>query len=180
MSDDDKNNVQSVQNEGGGREKQLSDRKKTILKAVIDAHIDNGEPVGSRFLMTNKQIALSSATIRNEMAELEEMGYLEQPHTSSGRVPSELGYRFYVDSLMESYVQRKRPGGAEPADFKPRVGSRQADRTRVEGHGGADELHVAVGASEAETRSGAEIQDGAARFAQLPARDDNQREYREY
>ena len=86
------------ENNGG-----LSERKKMILRAIIDAHIDRGEPVGSKFLTRNNNIAYSSATIRNEMAELEEMGYLEQPHTSAGRVPSELGYRFYVDSLMERY-----------------------------------------------------------------------------
>ena len=80
----------------------LSDRKKQILKAIIDAHIAEGEPVGSKYLM--QSISCSSATIRNEMAELEEMGYLEQPHTSAGRVPSELGYRFYVDSLREDYA----------------------------------------------------------------------------
>ncbi|MBQ3178051.1 MAG: heat-inducible transcription repressor HrcA [Clostridia bacterium] len=83
--------------------KDLSERKKLILKAIIDAHIENGEPVGSKFLTQNKQIAYSSATIRNEMAELEEMGFLEQPHTSAGRIPSELGYRFYVDSLVDRY-----------------------------------------------------------------------------
>lgn len=83
---------------------ELSERKKQILKAIIDAHIEGGEPVGSKFLMQNKQITCSSATIRNEMAELEEMGYLEQPHTSAGRVPSVLGYRFYVDSLLEHYA----------------------------------------------------------------------------
>ncbi|MBQ7715656.1 MAG: heat-inducible transcription repressor HrcA [Clostridia bacterium] len=82
---------------------QLSDRKKLILKAIIEAHIELGEPVGSKYIMNNKSINYSSATIRNEMAELEEMGYLEQPHTSAGRVPSELGYRFYVDSLIEGY-----------------------------------------------------------------------------
>ena len=81
----------------------LSERKKLILKAIIDAHIVNGEPVGSKFLTQNGQIACSSATIRNEMSELEAMGYLEQPHTSAGRIPSEAGYRFYVDSLIESY-----------------------------------------------------------------------------
>lgn len=81
----------------------LSARKIGILKAIIDAHIKNGEPVGSKYLTQNKQIALSSATIRNEMAELEDMGYLEQPHTSAGRVPSEHGYRFYVDSILENY-----------------------------------------------------------------------------
>ena len=71
----------------------LSDRKKMILKAIIDAHIENGEPVGSKYLTQAGGFSYSSATIRNEMAELETMGYLEQPHTSSGRVPSELGYR---------------------------------------------------------------------------------------
>jgi heat-inducible transcriptional repressor len=85
-----------------GRE--LSDRKKQILKAVVEAHIAAGEPVGSKFLVQSNLLSCSSATIRNEMAELEEMGYLEQPHTSAGRVPSELGYRFYVDSLIESYA----------------------------------------------------------------------------
>jgi len=82
---------------------ELSERKKQILKAIIDVHIRLGEPVGSKFLTQNEQIALSSATIRNEMAELEEMGYLEQPHTSAGRVPSRAGYRLYVDSLMNRY-----------------------------------------------------------------------------
>ncbi len=81
----------------------LSERKKQILKAIIDEHIACGEPVGSKLLSMNKQIALSSATIRNELAELTEMGYLAQPHTSAGRVPTEQGYRFYVDSLMEAY-----------------------------------------------------------------------------
>ena len=86
----------------------LSDRKKLILKAIIDAHIAEGEPVGSKYLMEIKQIPCSSATIRNEMAELEAMGYLEQPHTSAGRVPSEKGYRFYVDSLIEHYAMTAR------------------------------------------------------------------------
>lgn len=92
--------------ENVGRE--LSERKKQILKAIVDAHIEGGEPVGSKFLMQSKQITCSSATIRNEMAELEEMGYLEQPHTSAGRVPSVLGYRFYVDSLLEHYAMTSR------------------------------------------------------------------------
>lgn len=82
---------------------ELNERKKMILKAIIEAHVKEGEPVGSKYLTQNKQIALSSATIRNEMAELESLGYLEQPHTSSGRVPSEYGYRFYVNSLMQKY-----------------------------------------------------------------------------
>lgn len=82
---------------------ELSDRKKLILKALIDFHIENGDPVGSRYLTESTHLGLSSATIRNEMAELEEMGYLCQPHTSAGRVPTELGYRFYVDALMQAY-----------------------------------------------------------------------------
>ena len=81
----------------------LSERKKMILKAIIDAHIENGEPVGSKYLTQGGRFSYSSATIRNEMAELEALGYLEQPHTSSGRIQSELGYRFYVDSLVSLY-----------------------------------------------------------------------------
>ena len=82
----------------------LSERKKQILKAIVNAHIEGGEPVGSKYILQNQQLGCSSATIRNEMAELEEMGYLEQPHASAGRVPSELGYRFYVDTLIERYA----------------------------------------------------------------------------
>ena len=83
---------------------ELSERKKQILKAIVDAHIEGGEPVGSKAILQSQQMNCSSATIRNEMAELEEMGYLEQPHASAGRVPSELGYRFYVDTLLEHYA----------------------------------------------------------------------------
>ena len=85
----------------------LSHRKRQILKAIIDAHISNGEPVGSKYLSTMSAITCSPATIRNEMAELEDMGYLVQPHTSAGRVPSELGYRFYVDALVRQYSETK-------------------------------------------------------------------------
>ena len=81
----------------------LSERKKTILKAVIEEYISSGEPIGSKFLASLDGISLSPATLRNEMAELTEMGYLTQPHTSAGRIPSEQGYRFYVDTLMHSY-----------------------------------------------------------------------------
>ena len=83
---------------------ELSERKRLILKAIVEAHIEGGEPVGSKYLTESKNITCSSATIRNEMAELENLGYLEQPHTSAGRVPSELGYRFYVDSLARDYA----------------------------------------------------------------------------
>ena len=82
---------------------ELSERKKAILKSVIDAYIRTGDPVGSKSLTESRQFNLSSATIRSEMNDLENMGYLEQPHTSAGRVPTPQGYRTYVDSLMEKY-----------------------------------------------------------------------------
>lgn len=82
---------------------ELSERKKQILKSVIDAYINSGEPVGSKYLTASTDISLSSATIRNEMSELEQLGYLDKPHTSAGRVPSSMAYRLYVDELMESY-----------------------------------------------------------------------------
>lgn len=81
----------------------LSDRKRQILKAVIDDYIQTAEPVGSKAVVLKLPTAVSSATVRNEMAELENMGYLEQPHTSAGRIPSSLGYRLYVDELMGRY-----------------------------------------------------------------------------
>ncbi len=81
----------------------LNDRKRKILQAIIDEYITTAEPVGSRVISKKNELGLSSATIRNEMADLEEMGYLIQPHTSAGRVPSDSGYRFYVNSLMTRY-----------------------------------------------------------------------------
>ena len=90
---------------------ELSDRKKSILKAIVEAHIKLGEPVGSKYLMQEGNIPYSSATIRNEMAELESLGYLEQPHTSAGRIPSELGYRFYVDTLVAQYDATTKEAG---------------------------------------------------------------------
>ena len=78
----------------------LDDRKRKILKVIVDDYINTAEPVGSRTLARKHEIGLSSATIRNEMADLEELGLLEQLHTSSGRRPSDEGYRFYVDELL--------------------------------------------------------------------------------
>ncbi|MDD4494843.1 MAG: heat-inducible transcriptional repressor HrcA [Eubacteriales bacterium] len=78
----------------------LDERKKAILKAVIDDYINTAEPIGSRTIARKHELGLSSATIRNEMADLEMLGYLAQPHTSAGRVPSDKGYRMYVDELM--------------------------------------------------------------------------------
>ena len=80
---------------------ELSERKKHILRAVVETYIETAEPVGSKAVMESCGIKCSSATIRNEMAELSSMGYLEQPHTSAGRVPTPLGYRVYVNELME-------------------------------------------------------------------------------
>ena len=79
----------------------LNERKLSILKAVIDDYIMTGLPIGSRTISKKHGIELSSATIRNEMADLEELGFLEQPHTSAGRIPSNKAYRFYVDRLMK-------------------------------------------------------------------------------
>ena len=82
----------------------LSDRKKKILRAVIDEYIENAEPVGSKIIAARSRLDVSSATIRNEMAELEELGFLEQPHVSAGRIPSTAGYRLYVNELMQNYA----------------------------------------------------------------------------
>lgn len=81
---------------------QLDDRKTRILQAIIRNYLETGEPVGSRTISKYTDLNLSSATIRNEMADLEEMGYILQPHTSAGRIPSDKGYRFYVDTMMET------------------------------------------------------------------------------
>ncbi len=81
----------------------ISQRKRQILKAIVEAHIAYGEPVGSKYLAASQTLSCSPATIRNEMAELKAMGFLEQPHTSAGSIPSEAGYRFYVNSLLERY-----------------------------------------------------------------------------
>lgn len=81
----------------------LNERKMRILKSIIDEYIVNGEPVGSKHLVESGNMSLSPATIRNEMSELEEMGYLDKPHTSAGRIPSNAAYRIYIEKLMESY-----------------------------------------------------------------------------
>ena len=80
---------------------ELDERKKKILQAVIRNYLETGEPVGSRTISKYTDLNLSSATIRNEMADLEELGYIYQPNTSAGRIPSDKGYRFYVDTMME-------------------------------------------------------------------------------
>lgn len=82
---------------------ELSERKKKVLRSVVDLYIRTAEPVGSKAITELPDMKYSSATIRNEMAELTAMGYLEQPHTSAGRIPSAAGYRLYVDELMMDY-----------------------------------------------------------------------------
>ena len=78
----------------------VNDRKLKILAAVVDEYIRTGEPVGSKAVSQLADINVSAATIRNDMAALEQLGYLEQPHTSAGRIPTFLGYRLYIDELM--------------------------------------------------------------------------------
>ena len=84
---------------------ELDERKQKILHAIIRNYLETGEPVGSRTISKYADLGLSSATIRNEMSDLEEMGYIIQPHTSAGRIPSDMGYRFYVDQLMKEKEQ---------------------------------------------------------------------------
>ena len=84
---------------------ELDERTQKILHAIIQNYLETGEPVGSRTISKYADLGLSSATIRNEMSDLEEMGYIIQPHTSAGRIPSDMGYRFYVDQLMKEKEQ---------------------------------------------------------------------------
>ncbi len=84
---------------------QLDERKLKILQAIIRNYLESGEPVGSRTISKYTDLNLSSATIRNEMSDLEEMGYIVQPHTSAGRIPSDKGYRLYVDMLLQDKAQ---------------------------------------------------------------------------
>ena len=87
---------------------ELDDRKLKILQAIIRNYMETGEPVGSRTISKYSDLNLSSATIRNEMSDLEEMGYILQPHTSAGRIPSDKGYRLYVDRMMEEKEEEVR------------------------------------------------------------------------
>lgn len=95
----------------------LDERKRRVLRALTDDYIETAEPVGSRHLVRKFQLGVSPATVRNEMADLEEAGYLHQPHTSAGRVPSDKGYRYYVDELMDRWA----PGDMERAAWLRRV-----------------------------------------------------------
>ena len=90
----------------------LDDRKQEILKSIVANYLETGEPVGSRTISKMGSLNLSSATIRNEMSDLEEMGYVVQPRTSAGRVPTDKGYRFYVDQVMSEKVDSDKSQGA--------------------------------------------------------------------
>ena len=86
---------------------ELGERKKKILRAIVEDYIHTAEPIGSRTIVKRHDLSLSPATIRNEMSDLEDLGFLEKPHTSAGRIPSKTGYRFYVNSLMQQYCLSK-------------------------------------------------------------------------
>ena len=107
---------------------ELQDRKMKILQAIIRNYLETGEPVGSRTISKYTDLKLSSATIRNEMADLEEMGLIMQPHTSAGRIPSDKGYRFYVDQI----IREKKNEGNEGQDLYDAV-QKAVDAARAEG-----------------------------------------------
>ena len=122
-----------------GDKMQLSERKEKILAAIIEWYIATGEPVGSKTLLEFSRIPVSSATVRNEMAELSRLGFIEQPHTSAGRIPSQMGYRYYVDKLMNRYelpINEKRliearlsDAGGEPQQILEQAGQVLAELT---------------------------------------------------
>ena len=99
-------------------EQELDERKLKILKAIVRNYLETGEPVGSRTISKYTDLNLSSATIRNEMSDLEEMGYIIQPHTSAGRIPSDKGYRTYVDDMMKEKSEEMSKQQKEISDMK--------------------------------------------------------------
>lgn len=103
----------------------LTDRQVMVLKAIVEEFIATALPVGSRVLSKKDDLRFSAATIRNEMADLEEMGYLEKTHTSSGRIPSQRGYRYYVDFLVS---RESSPGKAEAGIFNQLLTKQQLER----------------------------------------------------
>src|SRR3954464_13077486 len=100
----------------------LSERAARVLTALVGEYIQTAEPVGSTRLAQSAGLGVSSATVRNTLAELEELGYLQQPHTSAGRIPTDRGYRFYVDQLLES-PRALRSGAAMEAQLRRDAGS---------------------------------------------------------
>lgn len=110
-----------------GLDEQLDERKVKILKAVIKNYLETGEPVGSRTISKFTDMKLSSATIRNEMADLEELGYIVQPHTSAGRIPTDKGYRFYVDDMMSEKEKNITDRETEVATRESEMASKEAE-----------------------------------------------------
>ena len=104
---------------------QLDERKWIILQAIIKTYLETGEPVGSRTISKYPGLNLSSATIRNEMSDLEEMGYIIQPHTAAGRIPSDAGYRLYVDRMMEENDRKMEEKDKEVTEMKELMIRRQ-------------------------------------------------------
>ncbi|MGM0367057.1 MAG: heat-inducible transcriptional repressor HrcA [Actinomycetota bacterium] len=96
---------------------ELTERKKEILKEVVVNFVEGAEPVSSKMVLENSALDISSATIRNEMSELEDMGYLTHPHTSAGRIPTDKGYRFYVDNLMDKSIAKREEGDLPSINF---------------------------------------------------------------
>ncbi len=127
-----------------GAEDGLTERAQLLLKALIENYIRDGQPVGSRTLSRDSGLSLSSATIRNVMADLEDLGFVASPHTSAGRVPTDKGYRFFVDTLLklkplhhEEIEEIERRLGIDAAE-RPLAGAdRVADAVERHAHGGA-------------------------------------------
>ncbi len=121
----------------------MDPRQDKLLKLIIDSYIATAEPVGSRFLVEAGNLDISDATVRNEMRELEDAGYLTHPHTSAGRIPTEQGYRFYVEQLIEP---EELPNTLKN-ELRNVVGQQASDKTialKNIGKAVADEMHNAV------------------------------------
>ena len=102
---------------------ELSPRKTSVLHAVVEAYVATGEPVGSETVAERADLGVSSATIRNEMSSLEEQGYLSHPHTSAGRIPTDAGYRHYVDALAGPDQAEGHPAAPDRRRTSPRRSS---------------------------------------------------------
>jgi heat-inducible transcriptional repressor len=102
-----------------GRDEQLGERAQQLLRTLIESYIRDGQPVGSRVLSRESGLQLSAATIRNVMADLEELGFVASPHTSAGRVPTDKGYRFFVDTLLQLRPPRSAGSSTRAATARP-------------------------------------------------------------
>lgn len=142
---------------------ELDDRKLKILQAIIRTYLETGEPVGSRTISKDTDLHLSSATIRNEMSDLEDMGYILQPHTSAGRIPSDKGYRLYVDTMLDDKAH-------EVANLKEQL-EQKADKIDVLLRQVAK--YLATNTNYATMVSGPRYQSKKVKFIQLTPVDDN-------